>query len=184
MTVKSISITLASLIVFSLSTAQAARSKRGTGTTTSEARATLKDIDRQAFSVADEADHLSLFSANMAYSPEAHIEGLETVKDDVNRMVREINQLEAEHDVLAPWEQHAVDETLPLLNETAMKTQKAIEYFDANRNLLWTGEYREDTNEIRKDSEQIAKTLKDYLKYEKVSNEEQQLKQNMGTPGE
>ena len=99
-------------------------------------------------------------------------------------MVREINQLEAEHDLLAPWEQHAVDKAAPLLNEAALKTQKAIEYFDANRNLLWSGEYREYTTEIRKDSKQIAKTLKDYLKYEKVSGEEQQMKQMLGAPSE
>ena len=165
MTARNISITLASLIAFS----QFASAESGI-------RETLRDIDHHAMVVADEADELSLLSANTMYSADAHLHRLVTVKDEVNRMVSEINRLEAERTTLAPWERQAVDKALPLVNDAAVEAGKAIQYFDANRNQLWTGQYREYASEIRKDSEQIAKTLRDYLKYERVSEEEQHLK--------
>ena len=184
MSTKNISITSASFLALSFLTAQAASPKSGGDATVREARATLKEIDHRAMVVADQADQLARLNENTQFSPEVQIGRLDTLKGQVNRMVQEANSLEAEHDLLAPWEQRAVDKTEPLLNDAAMKTQKAIEFFSTNRNLLWTAEYRGYANEIRKDSEQIAKTLKDYLKYERVSGEEQQLKQMLGAPGE
>lgn len=180
MTAKNISLTLAPLIAFSLSTVQFANSQTASAAVIHQARETLKDIGQRASAVADEADQLSILSANTEYTPEVHVHRLDAVKEDVNRMAQEFSQLEAEHDQLAPWEQQAVDKALPLFNEAARNTTKAIEYFDAHRSLLWTGDYRSYAEGIRKDSQQVAKTVKDYLKYDHLNTEEQQLKHSLG----
>jgi hypothetical protein len=64
---------------------------------------------------------------------------------------------------------------LPLLKEAAANTQSATEYFNENRNRLWTPEYRSFAQKIWHDSDQIARTLSNYLKFEKVREQEQQL---------
>ena len=183
MTTQNLSITSALLIAFALSTAQADSLKAGRMTVAGEAKETLQEIDASAFTVAEEAGQLRQFSANPQYGPEAHLDKLIAMKEEINRIGREIGSLEAERDALAPWEQQAIDKTLPLLKETAANTQNAIEYFNENRAHLWTVNYREYASVIWRDSEQIAKTLKDYLKYAKARDQEQQLEQRLGVAG-
>jgi len=169
---KSFSIGL--FIALSVSTAHAA------GRKSDEARDTLEDMEISAAAVADEADQLVQISASNQLSAETHITMLNAIKEDVNRMGRQIASLEAERDSLPKWEQRASDKTLPLLKETAENTRKALEYAGENRTRLWMEDYRNYANTIWRDSGQIAKTLKDYLKYAKVHNEEQQLQENLG----
>jgi hypothetical protein len=183
MTAKSFSMTSALLMTFSLSTAQLASSKSAHIPAAADTRATLKEIDEVALKVADDADQLRMLIDNTEFSWQAHSERLMDLKDDVNRMGREVNSLEAERGSLTPGEQQDLDKALVLVNETAAETQKAIKYFDNNQTRLWTADYREYANDIWRDSEQIAKTLSDRLKYEKVHEQEQQLELRVGGAG-
>jgi hypothetical protein len=183
MTARSFSMTSALLIAVSLSTAQLASSKSAHIQPAADPKATLKELDEGALKVADDADQLRMLIENTQFSWQAHAARLEEMKDDVNRMAREINSLEAERETLTPWEQQAVDKALPLVNETAVETEKAIKYLNNNQNRLWAADYRQDANDIWRDSEQIAKTLSDRLKYEKVHDREQQLEHSAGTAG-
>jgi hypothetical protein len=175
MTKRNFSIASALLIVSSLSMAQAASA--------TSAKETLKDIQESALAAASEAEHLEQFIANPALSPEAHSGELIALKEEVNRMGRDAGSLEAERDSLAPWEQQALDKTMPLLKETAANTENAIEYFNENRTHLWGDNYREYASNISRNSEQITKTLKDYLKYAKAHDQERRLEQILGAAG-
>ena len=180
MTRMSFSIASALLIASSLSMAQAAGAKSNSATAAKE---TLKDIEESALAATDEAEHLEQFIANPAFSPESHLDKLMALKEEVNKMGREAGTLEAERDSLAPWEQQALDKTMPLLKEAAANTTNAIEYFNENKSHLWADNYHEYASHILRDSEQIAKTLKDYLKYAKAHDQERQLEQSLGVGG-
>jgi len=163
------------LIAASLSMAQVANP--------TAAKGTLKDLEESAFAATGEAEQLEQFIANQAYSPEAHFGKLMALKEEVNRMGRDAGSLEAERDSLAPWEQQALDKTLPLLKETAANTTNAIEYFNENRTHLWADPYRQYASHISRDAEQITKTLKDYLKYAKAHDQGLQLERSLGVVG-
>ncbi|MGC4051360.1 MAG: hypothetical protein QM757_18535 [Paludibaculum sp.] len=75
-------------------------------------------------------------------------------------MGKEIATLEAERDTLQPWEQQAIDKVQPLLKEAAANAEEAIEYFNNNHNFLWSPRYRGYAEKVKKDSYEIAKTLK------------------------
>jgi hypothetical protein len=179
MTKKSISITSAILIALSLPLAQAAVKVCG-GVTVDElvnetlAKQTLEQVRRSAAVVADEADQLRM-TADSKLSPEAHLAELTALKGEVNRMGQELGSLEAERESLAPWEQQALNLVLPLFDATAANTGSAIEYFSVNKDRLWTQTYREYADRVWEDSGQIAKTLKDYLKYDKLRDQEIQV---------
>ena len=123
MTKKNISITTAMLITLSLPLAQAGVEMPGTVTVADLARETLakRTLERaqaSAAAVADEADQLRRI-ANPVFSPDSHRDKLTALKGKVNRMGQEISSLRAERESLAPWEQQAIDEILPLLQATA-----------------------------------------------------------------
>jgi len=176
MTNKSISITSAMLITLSLPLAQAGVEMPGTVTVADLARETLakRTLERaqaSAAAVADEADQLRRI-ANPVFSPDSHRDKLTALKGKVNRMGQEISSLRAERESLAPWEQQAIDEILPLLQATAENTESAIEYFNEHRDRLWMETYRDYADRIRQGSEQIAKILRNYLKYDKLRDQE------------
>jgi hypothetical protein len=142
------------------------------------AKKTLKQIQASAAAVANEPDQLRMI-ANPKSNPDSHLAKLTALKGEVNRMGQEISSLEAERESLAPWEQLAVDEALPLLQATAANTESAIEFFNENRDRLWTEAYRDYAVRVSQDSEQIAKTLKNYLKYDKLRYQEVQVEQRI-----
>ncbi|MGD1154295.1 MAG: hypothetical protein ABSA41_00525 [Terriglobia bacterium] len=117
--------------------------------------------------------------ANSKSSPDSHLAKLTALKGEVNRMGQEITSLMAERESLPPWEQPAVDKALPLLQATAANTESAIEYFNENRDRLWTEAYRDYADRVWRDSEQIAKTLKNYLKYDTLRDQEVRVEERI-----
>lgn len=185
MTKKSSSIASAMLIALSLSTAQAAGGRGANLEVPQEARETLKDIETSALQAETQADQLRTIITNQNLSWESHLSELNALKQEVNSMGKEMASLENERESLAPWEQQAVDKVLPLLKDTATNTTNAILYLNDNKVHLWSSpDYRAEADRIRQDSEQISKTLKDYLKFSKASNQERQLRGSLGVTGE
>jgi hypothetical protein len=167
MTKQSSVITSALLITLSLALAHAGVGMPGTITVAdlaeeTLARKTLRQAQASAATVADEADELRRI-ANPMLSPDWHLGKLTALKDEINRMGQEIGTLRAQRDSLAPWEQHAVDQVLPLLQATAANTESAIEYFNGNRNRLWAETYRDYADRVWQGSDQMAKILKNHL---------------------
>ncbi|MGJ5817583.1 hypothetical protein [Paludibaculum fermentans] len=183
MTKKSFSLTVMAAIGSLVAVATPSFGKTSTaGNDTGNPRVMLEEMRNVASNTAVEADHLSMDARNAALSSDSHLSPLWMLKQDVNAMGKEISALEAERDTLQPWEQQAVDKVVPLLKEAATNTEEAIEYFNTNHNFLWSPQYRGYADKVKQDSDQIARTLKNYLKYEKVQNEEQQLRGTI-TPG-
>lgn len=179
MTKKSISIRFAMLITLSLPLAQAAGRTPGTITVAdlskeALAKKTLKRAQVCAAVVADDADQLRMIVDSQS-SPDSHLAKLMALKGEVNRMGQEISSLQAERGSLAPWEEQAVDDVLPLLEATVTNTESAIEYFNENRGHLWTKAYRSYADRVWRDSEQMAKILEDFLKYDKLRDQEVQV---------
>jgi hypothetical protein len=176
MTNKSISITSAMLITLSLPLAYAGVGMPGTITVAdlakeTLAKKTLKRAQASAGVVAGEADELRRVSNSMC-SPDWHVDKLTALKGEVNRMGQEISSLRAERESMSPWEQHAVDEVLPLLQATATNTESAIEYFNENRDHVWMETYRDYADRVWHGSDQIAKILKNYLKSDRLPDQE------------
>ena len=176
MTMRNIFITIAMSITLSLPVAQAGVGMPGTITVAelareTAARKTLTRAQASACAAADEADQLRRIADPM-FSPDSHRDKLTALKGKVNRMGQEISSLRAERESLAPWEQQAIDEILPLLQATAENTESAIEYFNAHGDRLWMETYRDYVDRIRQGSDQIAKILKNYLKYDRLRDQE------------
>jgi hypothetical protein len=151
-----ISAAIASLIAFA---PQASAKPASSVTVAQEAQDTLKEMKGIAATAAGEASRLEKLSENSVIDSEVHRDALWSLRRDVNTMGQEIAGLEARRESLEPWEREAVDKVLPLLKEAAASTQSAIEYYNENRNRLWSPEYRALTEKISHDSDQIARTL-------------------------
>jgi len=149
-----------------------------------EAKRTLKKLQVSAAVMEEEADELRAIISSPESDPESSLFRLILIKEQVNRMGKELNSLETGRQSLTDWEQRAVDHALPLLQATAAATQSAIEYYNANRAHLWTEPSRDGSaDRIYEESKQLATTLRNYLKSDKLHNQEQRLNHDLATPG-
>jgi hypothetical protein len=143
------------------------------------AKKTLKQVLLSATRAADEAFLLRSIGGPTTPSPDLHRIELGALKDEVNRMGQEIRTLRSEEDSLAPWEQQAVEEILPLFQAEAANTDRAIGSFNENQELLWTEANRKYADRVSQDSEQIAQIAENCLKYEKLREQEIQLEKRI-----
>ena len=169
MTKAKFSMASALLIAISVPLAQASPKK--------DPGATLQDLEQSAFDAARQADSLSV-----AYdlSWETHSGYLNSLRDDINRMGRDLRSLDDRFDSLVPWQKQAVNKVEPMLKDAAANTGHAIDFLNEHRYELWSGDYHGYITSLFDESRQIADTLKDYLKYAKAHNQEQQLKETLG----
>ena len=158
-----------------------ASSRSGQVAAGDQARETLKEIQRSASKAADEAD--LLWRQGDELSQDAHYDGLMAVREEINRMGREVTMLQSESG-LTPWERQAIGAVEPLLADTAKDAQSAINYFNENKADLWDRDYHSYLGGIDQGSERIAATLRDYLKYAKARDREQQLEESLKVTGE
>lgn len=91
--------------------------------------------------------------------------------------------LEAGRQALPDWGQKAIERALPLLPATAANTQGAIEYYNENRTHLGTDASRGYADRIYQETKQVATVLANYLKYDKLSRQEQRLNEETSARG-
>jgi len=145
-----------------------------------EARQTLAELKGLASKAAGDAFQLEIYIRDARLERDSQMFPLVALKTDVNRMGQDVASLESRRDLLEPWEQQAVDKVLPLLRETAANAESATVYFNENGTHLWSPEYRSSLDKAYRDSDQIANTLKNYLKFEKVHQQEEHLEATIG----
>ena len=169
------------LMALPLSHAQASPRKVVAITVSDEGVQTLQDLQASAAKLANDADQFKMMVNNPDLDSQSQEPRLAALREEINAMGREMHKLEAERDDLALWEKQAIDQTLPLLKDSAANTENAIKYFNDNRPHLWTSaEYRNYAGQVWKDSEQMAKDLKNNLELAKLRGEEQHLNNSLG----
>jgi hypothetical protein len=131
-----------------------------------------------------EANQMEIYSRDGAAIADIQMTPLQLLKEEINQMQHDVASLEAERGSLALWEVQAVDRISPLLNQAAANTESALKYYNEYRHDLWTPEYRNLATSIRRDTDQVARTLKDYLKSEKIRVEEERLENRLNQKGD
>ena len=166
----------AALILWSAAPAPGAPKPESQST---EAKAMFQQIDEWCADVADSAFRLSEM-AKSNRDPESHLEGLTTMREDINRIGSELQSLDTMRDALSAWEVKALDQTLPLMHEAADNAEKAIQTYNSDRQQLWATSYVDDTAQVFKDTDQVASMLRDYLKLAKTREKEERLEHSLG----
>jgi hypothetical protein len=147
------------------------------------AKATFGDIDQLSGAISDRAFELQEMARNMG-DPEIQQEGLAVLKDDVNRIGRELQSLEAERDSLSTWEANALDQTIPLMKDIADNTEQAIQTYNSNRLGLFAPSYTGKTDKIDKDAREVTALLHNYLKLADGREKAQRVEQSRGDAGQ
>jgi hypothetical protein len=148
-----------------------------------EAEATLEQIDNWSAAIADAADYLHDI-AQRRLDPQSHLEGLDLLREDINKIGTDLNVLGAERDALAAWEAKALDQIMPLMLDAADNADKAIQTYNSDRARLWATSYADETAKVSKDAGDVTALLRDYLKLKKTQEKELRIEQSLGEAGQ
>lgn len=168
----------AALTLWSLAPAQGAPRVKNESPSR-QAEKILASVDASAQEIAETADKLNGEAIHQR-DAEAHLDGLQTLRTDINKIGDELRTLEAERSSLAPWEAKALDEVLPLLHDAAVNADQAIQTYNSERAHLFASSYMEDTEKISQDTNKAATLLRDSLKLAKTREKESKLEESLG----
>ncbi|MFN7933225.1 MAG: hypothetical protein U0R19_07850 [Bryobacteraceae bacterium] len=183
------SIVIASFCLFGGLAAQAGGSRSDEGkvkihhkhvfTIADEAGRILKDVEEQSYEVTDHAGTLSIAAAVSSTSRAFFMDQLEAVREDVNRMSRELNRLEALEPNEAAWERQAVTRAKPLLTDLLATTDSAIRFLSANPEKIHLKEYQTLTKTLYDQSSALWHSLHDSVKLADLQKKEEHVRKDL-----
>lgn len=142
----------------------------------SQAERTLKSVQDSASALQDDVDQLQNMIADpLQFGSDSQISYLERMRQKINKMGKQIRTLDSNLEALPPWQQQAITKVLPVLQNAAANTEKAIKYFNADKTYLWSSDYRHYTDVVGQDSREMSKTLGSYLQLARLHQREQHL---------
>lgn len=173
------------LMAAGTASAQTAALNQATAPSAKDAISTLKLIDQQSAEISNNA-FLMNEAVDRTNDFDYQSDLLAQVRDEVNRVGRELDVLQAERGSLAPWEAAAIDQVAPVMHSVAMESTDAIRTFNSNSNKLYASNYAIETNQISKDADKANALLHDEIKLASLRATENRLTTSadkQSTPG-
>lgn len=171
------------LLAMSTMQAQSNPKPANTFTISQEAQENLDSIRDASIAARNDADTLVRFIAQLGVSNDSYYGHLASLRTEINRIGSRMAALQAESPALPAWQQKAIAQTVPLLQDAAVNTDQAIQYFDEHKSTLWTPANRAYAKKIEQDSQKVVKILGDYLKLAKLNGEVQHVDNDLAIVG-
>jgi hypothetical protein len=135
----------------------------------------------QAFQLKEDADLLETYTrSNVGW--EAHADAVNTMKENVNKMGKLLEQLQNNRNDAAPWQQTAVDRIIPIAKELAANTTAAIGILNKNPHQITTGPYQEYVEALCDAANNLAATISDFADYGKTKERMNRLANKLEVP--
>jgi hypothetical protein len=169
------------LIAASLLSLSATQAKARAGA--DPAKDNLVDVENHAHLIAVEADTLWMISRDSHPLSTATLGDLETVRERINHVGKELRALDGQRSALLPWEQRTLDQVIPLFADAARAETQAIEYCNENRMHPVGPEFRAYVERLKADADRAAKLISEHVRLENAKNTESKMDQLLHEAG-
>jgi len=144
-----------------------------------EAAGILKDLRADAVHAEAHAATLqSMASANQV-SWEAHASELSRIKYEINDMGAKLCRLETIRRVVSPWEQQAIDRSVPEIRLLADNATDALNYLNQHQGEFWEPTYVKYTDNLYNESHQLNQSVRNFEEYAKARSKELKLQKSL-----
>lgn len=138
----------------------------------------LSEAAQEAAVLSKDADDMEALTRTDA-SWESHAVMLDAVKNHVNDLARMVSRLESARALAAPWQQEAVDRTVPLLKRLAANTTAAINHLRQNQIRPTTTDYTQYLQQNRETAHQLADMISSFVQYGQAQAKLEKLEQKL-----
>lgn len=112
----------------------------------------------------------------------SHSSQIHLISEHVNATNKVVDELHSARDGAEPWQQSAIDNITPLLQELATNTNSIIEHLN-DQNATWRPEYREYLRSNADTARDLSKLIGDYVDYGSAKSKSQTMGQKLGFSG-
>lgn len=130
----------------------------------------LREIQGLSAQLAEDSFFLEQKSRSNQMDWRSHATELSNIRDNVNAMGRNLQQLQEVHGKIAPWQQKAVERIMPNALKLAAHTESAIAHLNEEQGKLWTPEYIARFSAMADHAEEIKNTVSMFLDYGRTSD--------------
>ena len=127
------------------------------------------------------ADRLAYIADGLSYYPTtnrtSHASRWMQVRDQINDLSETLCRLQIIHRVTLPWQQEAIDRTLPEMRAMAANAQSAIEFLNENPGNLFNPDYRDYARSVFQTSSDLSAMLSDFQDYAQAKTDVNRLEQ-------
>lgn len=138
----------------------------------------LSEAKANAALVADHADKLEAYTRS-AVSWQTHAHQLQLMKEHVNNLIGDVNQLTQLREKGSPWQQEAIDRIDPLLKSMADHLTATIEHFNDNQRSIHLQPYKDYAHSNRVLADKTLAAIRDFADYSEARAEADALEQKL-----
>jgi chromosome segregation ATPase len=106
-----------------------------------EAKNLLKEIKYLSGKLKNDANTLESYKRQTQLSWHTHAHQLNLARAHINEIGKRLDRLQAIQSELAPWQQRAIEQIVPVAASVASHTESAIQHLNENRRYLFAPVY-------------------------------------------
>lgn len=145
-----------------------------------EANTIFKDVQADAQQALYHADKLQSFARDSNLDWQVHAGQLEYLKDEINDLGAKLCRLETIRGVVAPWQQHVIDQIATNARLMADNAQDAIVFGDKKPRDLWLAKYQKYVNNLYSEANSLTHSANNAVEFASVSKEYEELGHDLG----
>lgn len=134
-----------------------------------EASGLLQEIHGLSLRLTENSEFLGQQSLRNQLDWRSHAVELNQIRDHVNAMGENLQQLQEIHSMIAPWQQKAVERIMPSAVALAAHAEGAIDYLNKEQGNMWAPPYTVRVNSMTDHAEEIKSTVSMFLDYGQTS---------------
>jgi len=145
-----------------------------------EANGIFKQIRSAAQDALYHADKLQSFADDRGLDWQTHANQLEDVKSDINDIGAQLCRLETIRRVVAPWQQHTIDQIAADTRLMAGNAQDAILFGNVHQRDLWLAQYQNNLANLDNQARNLEHSVANAVEFPAVSKEYRGLEHKLG----
>lgn len=144
-----------------------------------EASNLLQQIKFLSGQLKADAGVLESYKRQPTMSWQGHAAQLNKIRQHVNQVGDRLERLQAIQAGVAPWQQRAIGEIVPVAAALATHTQSAIEHLNDNRKLLYAGVYADHVMSMSERSGELKASVDTFVDFGNTSDKLERLQEKM-----
>jgi chromosome segregation ATPase len=152
------------------STTKCNSSERQLWSVEAEANNLLKEIKSLSGKLKNDANTLESYKWQTLLHWQTHAQQISRVREHINSIGDRLDRLQAIKSELAPWQQRAIEQIVPVAANVAAHTEAAIQHLNQNRAYLFAPVYAEHLTAIADRSSELKESADLFLEFGDTSD--------------
>ena len=145
-----------------------------------EADQIFQEVHADAQDALDHAGRLEGFVDDPNLDWHAHADELDYLRHDINDLGTRLCRLETIRRVVAPWQQHAIDQIATTARLMADNAEDAIVYGDSHQDNLWAAGYRDNLINLANEAQSLKRVAGNAAGYASLAHQYRDWKEKVG----